>query len=137
MTDKEYREQKKRVQKYIDRWFIPMGLGWFKVDMVWDRATKEDAPSVAAEVYTQWQYRQASVHWYLPNLATVKDDELDDIVVHEFTHILINPLTLIDKSEDLPMQHEYATETIARAIQGARTAGEKDKAIYKHKPLML
>jgi len=127
MTDKEYRDQKKRVQKYIDKWFNAMGLGWFQVDMDWVRAEKTDSSGTAAEVSTTWQYRNARISWYLPVLAELDDDKLENTVVHEFVHILINPLTLVDKSEDLSTQHEYATECIARAFQWVYEAAEKKK----------
>lgn len=127
MTDKEFRDEKKRLQGHIDRWFTAMGLGWFKIGMEWKRVIDEQSPSCAARVETQWQYRQAHITWYLPNTMNQKDDDLDSIVVHEFVHILINPLTIVDRSEDLGVQHEYATETIARAMEWVRIAGSKDK----------
>lgn len=127
MNDMDYAKQKARCKKFIDKWFDTMGLGWFKVDMTWNRARDEDVPSTAAKTITHWQYRTANIEWFVPALEDNDDDFLEGIVVHEFTHILIAPLMLADSTEDLKLQHEYATECIARAIVWAREAGEKGK----------
>lgn len=126
MTDKEYKTQKKRVQKYIDKWFNAMGLKWFRVDLVWDRERDQDSPNTAARTTTSWQYRHATVTWYMPTIVDNDDDFLEGIVVHEFVHILISPMAVVDKEADLPLQHEYATECLARAMQWVREAGRKD-----------
>lgn len=127
MTDKEFNMQKKRVQKYIDRWFKTLGLGWFKVDMNWSRERDEREPKTAGYVNTLWQYRSASITWFLPAVADCDDDSLEGVVVHEFTHILVAPLMAVSKEEDLSLQHEYATESLARAFIWAREAGRSDK----------
>lgn len=124
MTDKEFEAQKKRVKKYIAKWHDTMGLGWFKITMDWVR-DRDENPATAAKTTSHWQYRQAWIQWFVPALVDNNDEFLESIVVHEFTHILLSPLLLVDSKEDLPLQHEYATETVARAIQWAREAGEK------------
>lgn len=129
MNDKEYAQQKKRVQRLIDKWFKPLGLEWFVVTMDWERERDRDNPDTAAKTTTHWQYRQAWIKWFVPALVDNDDDFLEGIVVHEFTHILLSPLCLIDREEDLPLQHEYATECVARAIQWARKAGQDDKKV--------
>ena len=127
MNDREYSKQKARVKKYIDKWFNAMGLGWFKVDMEWIRERYDSNPRVAAMTNTSWQYRHANIQWFLPALADNDDEFLEGIVVHEFVHILLAPLLAVDSEDDLPMQHEYATECVARAVLWAREAGQKDK----------
>lgn len=127
MTDKEYEKQKKRVQRYINKWFDAMGLGWFRVEMVWSRERAEDAPTTDARTYTHWQYRDSSITWFLPAIADCDNEYLEGIVVHEFSHILLAPLLSVDEEKDLPLQHEYATECVARALQRVRDAGSKDK----------
>lgn len=129
MTDKEYRKQKKRVQKYIDKWFTAMGMGWFQVTMTWNRERDADNPNTAARTISNWQYRNAEIIWFVPTIPDQDDDFLEGIVVHEFTHVLLSPLLLVDNKEDLPLQHEYATECVARAIQWARKAGAKDAKV--------
>lgn len=127
MTDKEYREQKKRVQKYIDKWFKVMGLGWFRVDMEWSR---EPDGETGARTYSQWQYRSATITWFLPHLAKYDDDVVEHTVIHEFCHVLLSPLaqTQQDDGNGSGNQiNEYATETVASAMEWVREAGRKDK----------
>lgn len=128
MTDKEYREQKKRLKKLIDKWHKTLGMGWFHIDMIYDRARNDSNPETTAITSTSWQYRKATITWYMPSVADNDDDFLEGIVVHEFVHVLVAPMMLVDKQEDLPLQHEYATESVARAIRWAREAGRKDNA---------
>lgn len=139
MTDKEYEKQKARVKKYIDKWFDSMGLNWYKVEMVWNRARNEDLATTAARTITTWQYRTAEIEWFLPGIADCDNDFLEGIVIHEFVHILVAPMMLADSEDGLKLQHEYATECIARAMQWVREAGEnkgapKKKAPSKTKP---
>ena len=74
---------------------------------------------------SSWQYRHATITWFMPAVVDNDDDYLEGIVVHEFTHVLISPLLLVNGEDDLPLQHVYATECVARAIRWAREAGEK------------
>lgn len=126
MTDKEYREQKKRVQKYIDKWFNTLGLGWYRVDINWDRAKSEDAPDEAAITSCQWQYRTASITYRLPVIAELDDDKLENVVVHEFAHILTGAMVQ-NAPESNDQLKEYGTECVTRALIWAREAGRKDK----------
>ena len=65
MTDKEYREQKARVKKYIDKWFKALGMGWFHIDMTWSRERDEDQPNTAAKTgtYTVSVGRKSYLVW--------------------------------------------------------------------------
>lgn len=130
MTDKEYHAQKKRVQKYIDRWFKTLGLGWFKVSMEWTREFCEHNKDTAASTYSSWQYKSATITWYLPKLLLAEDSDIEDTVVHEFCHILLSGLA--QNAEDVDGDYarqvnEYTTELVARAVMWARTAGSEDK----------
>jgi hypothetical protein len=123
--DKEYREQKARVQKYIDKWFKTLGLGWFLVDMEWSR---EHDGEVAARTSSSWQYKDATITWFLPHLVNQSDDTVERTVVHEFCHILLSGLAQNqkDSNESLASQvNEYTTELVASALIWVREAGEK------------
>lgn len=116
MTDKEYREQKKRVQKYLDKWITPLGLRWWKIDVVWDRATHcdSDPPGgsehCAAHVKCRWEYLEATVTFHLLQLIEQKDDDLEKVIVHELCHVLVNemraPIAPNDETHAEWMKHE-------------------------------
>lgn len=125
MSDKEFSKQKKRVQKYIDKWFETMGLGWFKVKFEWSR---EPDGEVAGRTWSMWQYKQATITWFLPHLAECDDETIESTVVHEFCHILLSGLAQNQDNlnDELTNQiNEYTTEIVARAMMWAREAGEK------------
>jgi hypothetical protein len=127
VTDKEYNTQKKRVQKYIDRWLTTLGLRWFRIDFVWEREHDGDC---AARTLSSWQYKDATVTWYLPKIASISDDLLEQTVVHEFTHVLLSGLAqnAIDRDSDYANQlNEYTTEIVSNALSWAREAGRRDK----------
>ncbi len=117
MTDKEYAKQKKRVQKYFDKWFDDIGLGWWHVDVAWDRARSEEEPSEAACTSWLWQYRSASITFRLPVVATLDEEKLEHCVVHEFAHILTGSMVQNAPEENAQLA-EYGVENVARdAVQ--------------------
>lgn len=126
MTDKEYREQKKRVQKFIKKWYDTLGLGWYRVDLIWDRARSEESPDEAAITHWSWQYRTASITFRMPVIEELNDEKLENVVVHEFAHILTGSMVQNQPEENKQLA-EYGTETVARALIWAREAGGKDK----------
>lgn len=124
MTDREFKTQRARVSKAWEKWFTPIGMGWWQVDRQSAREREEDEPATAAMTTTNWQYRTASVTFYLPACADLNDDQLEEVVVHEMVHILCGPIQ--DMSDDSRREiTEHTVTTIARAIIWAREAGEK------------
>lgn len=126
MTDKEYREQKRRVKRYIDKWLKPLGMGWHRIDLEWDRERNNDLPDEAAVTSWMWQYRTANITFRLPVIKELNEEKLENVVVHEFSHILTGAMVQ-NQPEDNKQLMEYSTENVARALIWAREAGRKDK----------
>lgn len=127
MTDAEYKVEKARVQKYLDKWFKTMGLGWFRVDMEWSR---EHDGETAARTYSSWQYKTATITWFLPHLANQDDDKVEATVVHELVHVLLSGIAqnMVDDDETLSNQiNEYTTELVTSALLWTREAGRDDQ----------
>lgn len=124
MTDKEYKIQKTRVQKFIDKWFKPIGMGWWQVDMEWNRIHAEESPTTIAITNCNWQYRTGRIEFFLPTCADLNDDQLEEAIIHEFCHILVAPLQDLrdDQSREIT---EHTVTTLARTIIWARLAGGK------------
>lgn len=125
MTDKEYYKQKARVKKYWNKWYTAIGLGWWRVDLYWNRNRNEDEPRELGHTETNWQYRTGAITFNVPECAGLDDGHLEEAVVHEMTHILVGGLHDLrdDQSREIT---EYTVTTIARAILWARRAGKKD-----------
>lgn len=122
MTDAEYQDQKARVERYTERWLIPLGLDAWHVECCWhrDKATEERAgrpPMMETEV--RWQYADARVCIYLPSVAEVEDDAtLERIVVHEYLHILLNELRPLRDADD-PRENALAEERLCHEEHAA------------------
>lgn len=128
MTDDEFEAQKERVLAALIPWLKRLGLGWYRIEHKWERDQGSRIPGSAfatgAVVETQWEYRQAQINWYLPTLALMDDEALDNLIVHELVHILCDPMQTFVPAEHKKLE-EYATECLARAIIGAWQDGQE------------
>jgi hypothetical protein len=79
----------------------------------------ENGDTTAAVTKAVWQYRFAIIHWYLPNIAGMSDDDLENTVVHEYVHVLLGPLANHIKASGNDL-NELATENVARALLATR-----------------
>ena len=125
MTDKEFRDQKKRVEKYIDKWYKTLGLGWHQIDFVWERSRWNENPAACARTECMWQYRNGYITFYLEAVLDMSDEQIENTVVHEFVHVISWPMWENAEAGERK-ENEYATEEITRAILWSREAGKKD-----------
>lgn len=127
MTDKELAKQQKRVEKYLDKWHHTLGMGWFRITHEWSRDNNENAKLCVAETSAQWPYKQAVITWYLQQVAETNEDILEMCVVHEFVHVLVDPIwAMIEKpTNDQCGLNEFAVTNVTSAILWAREAGEE------------
>jgi len=104
-----------RLEKHIGRrvefWRGTMDLGFIAVHNFF---SDEEVPQTA-EVLTNWEYREAAIIWYRSNCENLSPAEIDEVVVHELSHVLVAPM-----SDHLPNKHhkleEFVVESISRAI---------------------
>lgn len=124
MTDKEFEIQKKRVKKFVDKWFKTLGLGWYEIDFEWSREFDGDT---AGRTLSSWQYRSATITFFLPKLALQDDETIERTVVHEMAHVLLSALAQNQTEDDAGLHeqiNEYATESVTNALIWSRMAGE-------------
>src|SRR5690349_8014512 len=98
-SDNDYKTQKARVQNLLDKWITPLGLRWWKLDLIRDRGDVcKDVGKVEideccrAHVKVQWEYLRATVTFHLLRLEDEKDEDLEWTVVHELCHILVKEM---------------------------------------------
>lgn len=117
MNQLQAAELEKRVREFADDWEPLLDLPGISVthkfhDRYFD---EENLDTTAANTVYQWEYRQAVIHWYLPTVARMDDNDIEMAVVHEYAHLLTGPvrdLITSNKHERL----ELATENVARAL---------------------
>lgn len=126
MSDKEYKNQQKRVKKYLDKWQKPCGFGWFSINVEFDRERDHDEPGTLGKCWSNWQYRQGTIKFYLPVVEEQRDDELEMSVIHELCHLIVSPLQDFSTPEKREIT-EYTTTTVAEALYWAHTQVKKGK----------
>lgn len=50
------------------------------------------SPRCAATCTASWEYRQAQITFNMPLLAAKKEEEIEEIIVHEMVHVLVNEM---------------------------------------------
>lgn len=124
MTDKEYEETKKRLEKYLEKWHPLMQMGWYGLKYQYERGYCEDDSSTCAVTTSSWIYRRHHITWFMQKISELSDEEIEDIVVHEFAHVVLAPVTQ-DQPEEWHEQVEYTTQTIAVILQHIENKGDK------------
>lgn len=115
MTDKEYREVKRKIKKLMKKWLTPLGLRWwrFTLNYIRDRSperTTDYAPKSINEIWVAafttccdpW-YRTAIIDCFIPTLKDLPEDELEDYFVHELMHIIMSPMHTKQKAKEEEM----------------------------------
>lgn len=116
MRDNEYDETKSRLERYLKKWHPLMQMGWYNLSYEYVRGYSDEDITICALTKSYWTYRRATIIWYMQKLSELSDEELEDIVVHEFTHIVLAPVTQ-DQPVEWHEQVEYTTQTVAVILQ--------------------
>lgn len=117
--NRNYETAVKQIEGMRKDWQDVMGLGWIDIDHKYLEVYNEDDHQTIADTEALWQYRIATVRWYLPSVVRLDYEDIEDALVHEYTHILIAPI-----ESKLPEKHidlcEFTVEGIVKAIKTAR-----------------
>lgn len=125
MTPANFAKQKRRVERYIKKWHTALGMRWWTINF--DYSDEDKGDEVAAITHTRWAYRHAKITFYLPVIADIGDTELENGVIHEFCHVLVNEMRQDWTNDpDKAIDHEEHVVTgLATAFKWARLAGGK------------
>lgn len=112
MTDKEFRDTKRRIMKIFDSWRLNMGLRHWEVTTEFVREPQEDR--VAGRAHVRWEYQLATLEFFCAELLPLSDRNLEEIIVHEMVHILVNEMREFAKDTEsaAQMKHEERVTTI-------------------------
>ena len=127
MTDLQYEEQKQRVENVLEKFIKPLGFAWWDVGVVFERQPSlddTDNKEVQGTCQSFWQYRSATLTFYLASLSGVNDRDLEDMVIHELCHILVAPVEDYS-SPDKQDKTELATTNVAFALRFAYEEGKR------------
>jgi hypothetical protein len=110
---------KEKLDKYFRWWINRLGLRWWKIDLRWANKKSEsafmdnnDGTFAMMECWADWKYMKADITVNLYELAkrNDSDEELEEMVVHELQHILLNEM------REKGIEHE---ERVAMTLQRA------------------
>ena len=140
MRKKERRRQEKRVRHLVEQWAEPMGLLWWKIDVVYYADYDEcrglfakpgDASvETVATTYASWQYLEATIEVNLQRVAKMDDDDLAYTVIHELAHVLVNEMREVEQEGGVAHEERVVT-TVAKALRWTREYGQKEGALSR------
>lgn len=104
-----------RVSALFEMWMERLHLDWMYVGLFFSDNVRSDDENCAMDTDTKWQYRSAKINVYLPAIAHNDDDDIELLLLHEFVHVMVNPMESLIKERDTD-RSELAVENVARAI---------------------
>lgn len=119
MTDKEYRDLKKRIRKHFKWWSYTMGLQFCKLTNYYEREVDKDHPTWGAKTTMWWEYREYDFYWFMPNLLRLDEEDLEDVVIHELCHALASP-SMINDNDESTMLMEHTVSGLQKAFRWVR-----------------
>lgn len=127
MKYKAFKYHRRRTRKLFNEWVYKLGLEWYEIDVVYHRSKKDFRRTWGVGRYTDmavrtdWRYMHATVGVCVPLIASLSDEKLEKVVVHELTHILLN------EAREKGLDHEErATTFITKAILYTRNVTRRD-----------
>ena len=108
MNDKEFNGLKNKIDRLMTKWRLPMGIGWWTVHRIYEREYADDDNKYGSDCHkgascsVQYPYKTATIKFFMPALINESKDELERIIVHELTHILVNEMRDFEKG----IEHE-------------------------------
>ena len=130
MNDRQYAEQKRRVERFHDKWRSVLGLSDWRATLTFSRDSSEMEPMLipgmapSMEIDVAWQYQSYNIKVVVLTLPDVDDVELEERVLHELVHVLVEHLAdlMVDRAKDQPTVEETTTR-LTNAIARAYAAG--------------
>lgn len=123
MNDADYDAQVKRIAALHETWARPIGLSWWRIDYVYERAgiQQNDAQRQSGmlnifEVTSDWRYMNAKIWCNMPAILDLPDDRLEQCFVHELMHIMVNEMVVPDQSPEALAHEERVCQTLANGF---------------------
>ena len=115
-------EIKKLFKYHFKRWvYLIEFFGWNLTVVYCDSSDSmpEEFRDSAAGTTSTFKYLRAVIYVNLRECSGMDSSKVEEVVVHELTHVLIAPLIAsLESVEIVPL--EYTVTTIGRVLQGLR-----------------
>lgn len=129
MKRKAFKRQRRRVRKLFEAWLYPLGLLWWRIDIVYHRRRKgfrhDRTTQTFARVTANWCYMTAQIDVNVSAAQHQSDADLEHAVVHELAHILVREA---GDPKGVTLHEERVCTTLAKAFIWVRDL--KQQQIY-------
>lgn len=96
LDDKTYEREKRRVKRAFRRLKPQLWAGWWCWHLLYDRHPDDHhvgtGGDISASITADWRYREATITFYMPAVAELDDETLDELIIHEVLHAWVNPM---------------------------------------------
>lgn len=134
MTDAEYAVQKARVQRLIDRWVKPLGLGWWSWEYIFYRGPIPSEKTALFLISVRFEYGDATMSINAESVAEIDDEELERAWAHEMGHVFTLPLKdAVGRDitgSQLAFLEEHQATAIGKSLQWLRAAVEPERGAF-------
>lgn len=101
------------IEVYIDYWQRKLGLEYWDIYSKMIPSLCHRNTSIRACIRCSWEYRNASIEFFLPTLFDEQKREREYVVVHELCHAVINPM---ENKKTVEKHLEYVVVDMANAL---------------------
>jgi hypothetical protein len=136
MKRKKFERQRDRALAHLRWWERALGLGFWRVEYNWHDSgssafERDDGNITIARAWAKWQYLHLCIDINTPALSSLDDEHLEETMVHEFCHALVNEM----REDDPTLKHEERVVTqLANAFVWvrdlARDETERERGIW-------
>lgn len=119
MNDLQYEGVKATCKLLFEKWRERLKLQFYEIQYEWFREgnlDRDDARHMKTnmDVLVQWEYLRAYVRVDCPLIVDKTVPEIEEIVVHEFCHILVNEMSSQKRSQNKYDHEERVVTTLTR-----------------------
>jgi hypothetical protein len=104
-----------RIRSFAEKWEGIMALP-DTIEHIYIPHFNKHNKDIIADTSAEWEYRSATIRWYLGRTATLADTDLEITAIHELSHVLLAPMESHVKNR-YTEQAEFAVENTARLIK--------------------
>lgn len=120
--ERKYRGLTKQLKSWIGDWQEIMGLKDWTFYCAYVPGYNQENKNIRATNNALWEYKSASLTFYLAAMAEDDDDENESTLVHELVHCLVAPLV---KKESQIKLMEFVVVNTEKALFNAYKAKKR------------
>jgi hypothetical protein len=114
--DRTYKHIKKIMKGHVKKWAPLLGLSDWILDVEYTWDSDHSGPPgliVGGRAFSSWQYLRGILHFFLPSLVHYREEDLEEVAVHELLHLIMEQATY---EEATGLDQERVVTEVARAL---------------------